>query len=220
MARLMTRCTVEQARDGQLRVGERKGVTMKQISGFRSLVLVAACLGLNLGMGFIVTAMKLPLYLDSVGTVVATAVGGLGSGLICGILSVIIGSAYTPTLWAYAGTMMIIAVYVSLVRPMGYLDRLLPTVLLGIGLGGLCAVISSPVTTYLWKGVSLSGTDSLAAFFSAKGMTLLVSVILANLATDPIDKLLTSLAAFALLNRIAPLFSPKPTMAEPKELNG
>jgi energy-coupling factor transport system substrate-specific component len=216
----MTRCTAEQARDGQLRVGGRKGVAMKQISGLRILVLVAICVGLNLGIGFIVTAMKLPLYLDSVGTVVATAVGGLGSGLICGILSVFVGSAYTPTLWAYAGTMMMIAVYVSLVRPLGYLDRLLPTVLLGIGLGVLCAVISAPVTTYLWKGVSLSCIDSLTAFFSAKGMTLLVSVILANLATDPIDKLLTSLIAFVLLGRIASLFSLKPTEAESKELNG
>jgi energy-coupling factor transport system substrate-specific component len=193
---------------------------MQQISGLRILVLVAVSVGLNLGIGFIVTAMKLPLYLDSVGTVVATAVGGLWSGLICGILSVIIGSAYTPTLWAYAGTMMMIAVYVSLVRPMGYLERLLPTVLLGIGLGVLCAVVSAPVTTYLWKGVSLSGTDSLTAFFSAKGMTLLVSVILANLATDPIDKLVTSLAALALLSRISSQFSPKSTMADPKELNG
>jgi energy-coupling factor transport system substrate-specific component len=113
-----------------------------------------------------------------------------------------------------------ISVYVSLVRPLGYLDRLSPTVLLGIGLGVLCAVIRAPVTTYLWKGVSLSGTDSLTAFFSAKGITLLASVILENLATDPIDKLLTSLIAFALLSRITSLFSPKSTLAEPKELNG
>jgi len=45
----------------------------------------------------------------------------------------------------------------------------MPTALFGIGLGIVCAIISAPVTTYIWKGASLSGTDAVTAFFSAKG---------------------------------------------------
>jgi energy-coupling factor transport system substrate-specific component len=191
-------------------VAERKGVDMKHFSEWRYLALVLVCTGLNLGIGLIITALKLPFYLDSIGTVLATALGGLGSGIVAGLLSVVVGSAYTPTLWAYAGTMIVIAVYVSLVRPFGYLSKFVPTALFGIGLGILCAIVSAPVTTYIWKGMSLSGTDALTAFFSAKGMTLLVSVILGNLATDPIDKLITSLVAFAIVRRV-----PAGLLAEP-----
>jgi energy-coupling factor transport system substrate-specific component len=172
---------------------------MKPVSLKWFPVLIVICVGLNLGLGFIVTTMGVPFYFDSIGTVLATAIGGLWSGITCGLLSVIIGSAYTPTLWAYAGTTTAIALYVSLVRPLGYLSRLLPTALLGVGLGVLCAIVSAPVTTYIWKGVSLSGTDTVTAFFSLKGGSLLTSVILGGLATDPIDKLVTSLIAFALL---------------------
>jgi energy-coupling factor transport system substrate-specific component len=175
---------------------------MKHLSRLRLLALMVVCIGLNLGIGFIVTMMKAPLYLDSIGTVVATALGGLWVGIPCGVISVIVGSAYTPTLWAYAGTMAAIALYVRLVRPVGYLSKLLPTALLGIGLGVMCAIVSAPVTTYVWKGVSLSGADALAAFFSSKGVTPLVSVILTGLATDPIDKLVTSLVALALVTTV------------------
>ena len=163
--------------------------TMKHFSDWRFLVLIVVCIGLNLGIGFVVNTLKLPIYLDSIGTVLATALGGLWTGIACGLLSMIIGSAYTPTLWAYAGTVVAIAVYVWLVRPFGYLSKLLPTALFGLGLGVACAIVSAPVTTYIWKGVSLSGTDEVTAFLSAKGVTLVTSVILAGLATDPMDKL-------------------------------
>jgi energy-coupling factor transport system substrate-specific component len=184
---------------------------MKRLPEWRLLALVVVCVALNLGIGFIVTTMKAPLYLDSIGTVLATALGGLWMGIACGVISVIVGSAYTPTLWAYAGTMVAIALYVSLVRPLGYLSKLLPTALFGIGLGVVCAIVSAPVTTYVWKGASLSGADTLTAFFSGKGVTLLVSVILAGLAADPIDKLVTSLIAFALVTRVPAGFFAEPT---------
>jgi energy-coupling factor transport system substrate-specific component len=183
---------------------------MKYFSEWRNLALVLICIVLNLGIGLIVSTLKLPIYLDSIGTVLATALGGLWSGIICGLLSVLVGSFSTPTLWAYAGTMVVIAAYVSLVRPFGYLSKLMPTVLFGIGLGIVCAIVSAPVTTYIWKGASLSGTDAVTAFFSAKGMTLLVSVILGNLAIDAIDKLITSLLAFAIVRR-----APAGLLAEP-----
>jgi energy-coupling factor transport system substrate-specific component len=175
---------------------------MKHVSKWRPLILLVVCVAFNLGIGFIVATMKAPLYLDSIGTVLAAALGGLWAGIACGVISVIVGSVYTPTLWAYAGTMVAIALYVTLVRPFGYLTRLLPTALFGIGLGVVCVIVSSPVTTYIWKGASLSGADAVTTFFSAKGATLLVSVILTGLAVDPIDKLVTSLIAFAIIGRV------------------
>ena len=188
---------------------------MKHLSKWRLLALIVVCIGLNLGIGFIVTTIKAPLYLDSIGTVLAAALGGLWAGIACGVISVIVGSVYTPTLWAYAGTMTAIALYVALVRPFGYLSRLLPTALFGIGLGVVCAIVSAPVTTYLWKGASLSGADAVTTFFSAKGATLLVSVILTGLAVDPIDKLVTSLIAFALITRIPTGFFAEPVAKGP-----
>jgi energy-coupling factor transport system substrate-specific component len=183
----------------------------------RFIALVAICVCLNLGLGFLVSVLRLPLYLDSIGTVLATALGGLWTGILSGVLSVIIGSAYTPTLWAYAGTMSAIAVYASFGRPFGYLTKPLPTVVFGVGLGVVCAVISAPVTAYVWKGVSLSGTDAVTTFFSAKGGSLLMGVILGGLVTDPIDKLVTSFVVFALLRAVPAQFYSNPANNEPTD---
>ncbi len=178
------------------------GTGISSIFGPQCLALIAVGIALNLGVGFVVSALKLPFYLDSIGTVLATALGGLAVGLIVGVLSVLIGSLYVPTLWAYALTAIAIATYTHLTMKAGFLSRLAPTVLWGLGLGVVAAILSAPVTTYLWKGVSLAGPDAITAFLLATGKTILESVILGGLATDPFDKLVTALIAFALLRRV------------------
>lgn len=175
---------------------------MTELSKTRFLALVVVCAGLNLGIGFVVATLKLPFYLDSIGTVLATVLGGIWAGIACGLLAVLVGSAYTPTLWAYGGTAIVIAAYVSLARRIGYLSSWLPTILLGLGLGVVTAIASAPVTTYIWKGVSISGADALTSFFSATGRTLLDSVLLGGLSSDPIDKLITSLVALSILRGV------------------
>jgi energy-coupling factor transport system substrate-specific component len=175
---------------------------MTDLSKTRFLAIVVVCAGLNLGIGFVVATLKLPFYLDSIGTVLATMIGGIWVGIACGLLSVLVGSAYTPTLWAYGGTAIVIAVYVSVVRRAGYLRSWIPTILFGLGLGVITAITSAPVTTYVWKGVSISGADALTSFFSATGKTLLDSVLLGGLSSDPIDKLITSLVAFSILRGV------------------
>ena len=138
----------------------------RSISSPESLALIAVGIALNLGVGFVVSTLKLPFYLDSIGTVLATALGGLGVGVIVGVFSVLIGSLYVPTLWAYAFTAVAIAIYTNITMKMGFLRRLRPTVFWGLGLGVVAAFFSAPVTTYIWKGVSLAGPDAVTAFIT------------------------------------------------------
>jgi energy-coupling factor transport system substrate-specific component len=175
---------------------------MTQLPKTRFLALVVVCAGLNIGIGTIVSTLKLPFFLDYIGTVLCTALGGLGAGLITALLGTVLGSAFTPTLWAYSGSAVAIAVYTALTRPAGYLVRPVPTAIWGVGLGVVCAVLSAPITTFVWKGVTLSGADALVPFLVASGQTLWTSTLYSGLSNDPVDKLVTSLIVFALLKRV------------------
>lgn len=173
------------------------------------LALISVCVALNLGIGAIVASFKLPFYLDSIGTILAVALGGIWVGIATGIASVLIGSLYTPTLWAYALTAVTIPTYTFFAIPRGYLQTIRGTLGWGVLLGLITAVVSAPVTTYLFGGVSLSGADAATAYFSALGNTLMQSVLLGGVATDPIDKLLTSVVAFLVLRRVPQYWKPQ-----------
>ena len=172
---------------------------MKRWNTFQ-LVFLAFCVALNVGIGAIVGLLKLPLYLDSIGTFIAAGIGGWFYGSIVGLLAVLISAiVISPTAPAYAGTAIIIALCVSILVRYGFLKSLTMTIVGGLIVGIISAIVSAPVTTFLFGGVSLAGADAVTAFFRAMGHNLLESVIFGGLATDPVDKLATSLITLSLL---------------------
>jgi energy-coupling factor transport system substrate-specific component len=168
----------------------------------QKLALIVVGLTLNLGLGFLVSALKLPFYLDTIGTILATYYGGLELGIIVGIATMSLGSLYSPTSWAYIPTAIAVACFVRLTTRFGYLTKIVPTIFLGIGLGIVCALVSAPITVFAFGGMSTAGADYFTASFLAMGRTIARSVVLGGLASDPIDKLFTSLISLAIIRRL------------------
>ena len=164
------------------------------------LAFLAFCAALNVAVGAVIGIIKLPIYLDSIGTVIAAALGGWLYGSVVGVLSVLVtGVVISPTAPAYSGTAIVIAFIAWFFSRYGYLKSPIMTIVGGVVIGICAAIASAPITTYLYGGVSLAGADAATAFFSAMGNTLLESMIFGGLATDPIDQLITSLCALALI---------------------
>ena len=102
---------------------------MKRWDTFQ-LVFLAFCAALNVGIGAIVGIVKLPIYLDSIGTFIAAALGGWLYGATVGIIAVLIAAvAITPTSPAYAGTAIVIAICVSILVRYRFLKSLLVTII-------------------------------------------------------------------------------------------
>lgn len=164
------------------------------------IMTISFCAAINVGVGFLVQAVRLPIYLDSVGTIIATALLGPIAGSITGILGLVVLSFLTaPTAFAYSITAIAIAFSSYMFLKFGYLQKLHTTIIFGLLLGVIAAIVSAPITTYLFGGISLAGADAFTTFFKATGNTLITSVLLGGLSTDPIDKLLTSILCYSLL---------------------
>jgi len=168
------------------------------------LALIVVCVLLNLGVGALVAVIRLPFYLDSIGTVLSSFIAGPLVGITVGFVSVLIGAIYTPTLPAYIGTAIVIALYTSIFKRFMYLKKACWTVVFGLGLGIVTAIVSAPVTAFVYGGVSISGTDAITALFAATGKNILESVVLSGFASDPFDKLVTSIIVFLLIRRLPP----------------
>jgi energy-coupling factor transport system substrate-specific component len=165
--------------------------------------LIAFCAALNAGLGFLVQLLKLPIYLDLVGTIFASVLAGPLIAATTAVLGIILlGFLTVPTAFAYVGTAIIIAFAASWFSRFGYGRRLVPTIGFGLVLGLISALVSAPVTVFLFGGVSLVGADAVTAFFRALGETIYTSVILGGLATDPVDKLFVSLIVYSVVRSL------------------
>ena len=171
----------------------------------RRTAIIVVCAALNAGIGFLVQSLKLPIYLDLCGSVIAAAILGIWPAVIAAALGIaILGFITVPTAFAYVGTAVAVTAAAWWLMRFGYLTRLVPTLWGGLLLGLLSATLSAPITTVLFGGVSLVGADAATAFFRATGENLMTSVLFGGLATDPVDKILMSLICFSLYRSLPP----------------
>lgn len=59
----------------------------------------------------------------------------------------------------------------------------------------VAAIVSAPVTAYLFGGVTASGADLLTALLRQTGQTILQSVVLSGVSSELVDKIIVSIAA-------------------------
>ena len=262
----------------------------------RTIVMIPIAIAINIILGQTVSAvLKVPIYLDSIGTILVGVLAGPIAGALTGALANLIWTYVLPAPFHsdYAAPFFIVAVEIGLVagifgrlgffrsRPNSSIGRLavggaivaaivaiigiygfLPFysegqftffaaqaegapapdtifVILGwavglllvgavIGLlallfvrqdlgaayvfvaglvcGILSAIISAPISTVFFGGVTGSGTDLLVATFQKAGSDLGTAVLKQGLLSDPIDKTLTFFVVFAILGALSRRF--------------
>jgi|SRR5215813_2293502 len=184
------------------------------------LIAIALCAALNFSIGTIVYLIKLPIYLDSIGTILCALLFAFDrkTAFVCAWLSSIVSLIVSALLinpfipWFAATDVAIALVAAFLItggaetfrartmRPGAFVGRVL---LYGVILGVVAAVVSAPVVAYLFGGVTGSGSAFIVALFLKAGQQVLSAALLSGLAAEPVDKTLQVLLA-ALLYRATP----------------
>src|ERR1035441_4531364 len=108
---------------------------------YREVPFIAFGIFLNLVPAAIVSALKLPNYLDAIGTILITLSLGVRAGILTGVLSFLIGGVtQNPVMPFFAGAQAAIAIYVHLTGRRGWFRGIRVLVPTGIGLGIVAAI--------------------------------------------------------------------------------
>lgn len=180
--------------DEQGKTGNRQRETggKKGKSGTMRLTMAAFCVTLNFVGAYIALCLKLPVYLDSIGTILAGAVLGpfqavavaAGSGVLSGITSDIYAIYFMP-----AG--MITGALAGFVFPLGLMDKKkLPLGTALITLPGTAA--SASISAFFFHGVTSSGSSILVQLLSHLGFGLVSSAFVVQLVTEYADRFLSA----------------------------
>lgn len=170
----------------------------------RDLALMGMLVALNVSIGGLVHVTKLPIFLDAIGTIIAVLLLGLVPGVIVGVVSFAVASVLlNPVYIWFIGTQAVIATFVYLLASrlaaFRSLGRVIPT---GIALGVVAGVVSAPVIVYVFGGVAGSGRDLITAGLISTGQQIFKAVVLSGAASEPVDKLLQTLAAFYVVRSL------------------
>jgi hypothetical protein len=94
----------------------------------RTLVLIPVAIAINIAVGQLVTVLKLPIYLDSIGTVLVGALAGPWAGALTGALSNIIwGLTLAPTALPFFYVAAVIGLMAGFFARWGVFSRASPS---------------------------------------------------------------------------------------------
>ena len=167
-----------------------------------TIVLIPACIGINYLGKLFASFLKLPLWLDSIGTCIGGCLGGPIIGAICGAANNLIYGLTTgdSITLVYALTSLGIGFVVGVMARMGFMTSFAKSLLCAVG-GGLAAVvISTPLNIMFWGGTTGNvWGDALFTATQAAGMPVALGSLLDELVVDVPDKLITVIVVFLIL---------------------
>jgi PAS domain S-box-containing protein len=174
---------------------------------FAPIALVGAGIILNIAIGQVVrNVLVLPVYLDSIGTVLAGALGGPLAGAITGALSNILwGLVFgDPKIMPYAITAAAVGVIAGIAGSVGAFSRPQWAILAGLLAGVIAALVSAPISAHINAGATGGGGQAVIERIGAIGGNLMAATTLQAFISDPVDKAISFGAVWAMLRLMPP----------------
>jgi energy-coupling factor transport system substrate-specific component len=169
-----------------------------------ALALIPIAIAINVALGQLVqSVLKLPIYLDSIGTVLVGILLGPLAGAITGLLANIIwGLTLAPSALPFAAVAAVIGLIAGYAGQYGAVQSWWKMALFGVLTGIVAAAISAPIATYVFGGVTGAGTDVLVAMFQNLGASVLGASFAQGAVSDPLDKTITYLVVWAIISAL------------------
>ena len=162
------------------------------------LTVTAFCIALNIVGSYLALLLRLPVYLDSIGTILAGALMGpwyglaaaVGNGLISGVLTDVYSLYFLPV-GAVTGLMAGLLFRKGILKGWKVIPGSLALTVPG-------TVLSASISAFLFGGVTSSGSSLLVQLFHHLGLNLVASAFAVQIVTDYADRLISVLLVLVL----------------------
>jgi energy-coupling factor transport system substrate-specific component len=171
-------------------------------------VLIPVAIAINGVIGYIVGQLKLPVFLDSIGTVLVGAICGPWAGALTGALSnFVIGMLTNPTdWWPWIPVAFFIGLVAGISANAGLFKSWWKVVVTGFLVALTAATVSTPIAVYFFGGITSSGSSFITAYLLQTGQGIIQAVFSTNFLVEPVDKISTAMLAFAIVQGLSKRF--------------
>ncbi|MBR2676593.1 MAG: HD domain-containing protein [Solobacterium sp.] len=182
---------------------DRKEINRKESGhlAFLSVLFIAGGILLNIGGAQLASFLKLPIYFDSLGTILISAIGGFLPGVIVGFFSNLINGLSNPTNAYYAVLNELIALIVAYYASRGYFHSFPKAMLLVFPLSLVGGALGS-ILTYFINGFGIGDgiSSSLAMTIMSEGrFGVFLSQLSSDMLYDIADKAIIIFIAYFIL---------------------
>lgn len=164
----------------------------------RLISFISIAIAINLVVANLALFLRLPIYLDTIGTLLIAVILGPWYAASTAFLSALINWMTTDIFSLYYSP---VAIVVAIITGILIKRNCKPSSLLWksliISLPG--TIIASVITVILFKGITSSGSSIIAQFLHGIGLDMTSSLILVQVGTDYMDRLISLILVFSTI---------------------
>lgn len=174
----------------------------------KSLVLIPIAVGINLIGGTLSSTLKLPLFLDMIGTTVIACLSGPWVAALCGLLTnIFLSLVANPVYLPYALSSVLCGLVVGYMVKAGCFKKIWGVVLVWLACAVVNTVTASFVTVFVYGGATgVNGTSVMTAALVVAMKNIAISVVSSSMAENLLDKGITMAIAYVIVRRIPKRF--------------
>lgn len=165
-----------------------------------SLVLIPAAVGINYIGKLFAGVLKLPLWLDSIGTVLSGMLAGPIVGAICGAINnIIYGLTMDPISFVYALTSIALGLVVGIMAYKGWIKNIGTAIIIGLVAALVAAIVSTPINIAFWGGQTGNvWGDAVYGTLIANHLPVAIASFADEILVDIPDKIVTVIIGFLI----------------------
>ena len=152
------------------------------------------------------TILKLPVFVDQIGTMLVSMIAGPWVGLVAGMLGNVVNGMLNPVSFGFAFVSMALGLVCGFMSRWRWFTNIFGIVIGCAIINVVTAMVSGVVSTFMFGGVTGSGTDLVTAAFLATGQALWTSVLSTNLLTGTFNTIINFAVSYIIVKRIPDRF--------------
>lgn len=174
---------------------------MKKTNTFKITIMSIAVV-LNIIGAFIAVALKLPIFIDTIGTFLSAFLFGPIGGILTGIVtSLINGLTFDP----YSIYFIPVQVVIGLMAGICYKKNLFKGKFLILGIiitTVMGSLMASLISAFVFGGITSSGTSFIVMYLKEAGVNIVASIFSTQILFDLLDKSITVLVVLTILKSV------------------
>jgi energy-coupling factor transport system substrate-specific component len=168
------------------------------------IVLIPIAVGINLVGGTLCSTLKLPIFLDMIGTIIVACLAGPWSAAFSGVLTnIFLAVVANPVYLPYAVVSFLCGLITGYMAKLGMIRKKIGIVLMWLVCALTNTIMASLITLYIYGGASgLNGTAILTVALLTTTKKIFLSVLSSAMLENLIDKGLVFIIAFLIIRKI------------------
>ncbi len=184
------------------------------------VAVIPVAAALNIVGGYINTVLKLPIFLDMIGTMVTAVVLGPWWGALVGAITNIVNSFISgPISLPFAVVNVVGALVWGYANQWGWMKKTWSFFLVNILVAFVCSVFAVPIYVFIFGGATGHFADVMTAAFLAMGQNLIVSVFSSNILVSLADKIVSGFVGLAIIEALPENLSSSASLPKAEGLN-